>query len=131
MRPLHEVHDDLAGGGGLHIRFADRRAGVHDDDRQAFARELQHFLLGQIFGTFVMAGHLLQRHRRLFRSQPPARRQADRADGAAVDGPLDADLARCLQQGAGAGDVDVVENGRVFRPESVMGRHVVELPAAA
>ena len=70
---LHEVEDDLAGGRGFYVRFADRRAGIYDHDRESCPREFQHFLLGEVFRPFVVTCHLIQRDRRLLRPQPAAR----------------------------------------------------------
>ncbi len=89
-----------------------------------------HFLLGQVFRALIVAGHLFERHRRAFCSEPSAGRQADRSDGAAIDRALDAGRAGCFEKVACAGHVDVVEDRRVLRPEGVVGRHVVELAAA-
>src|SRR6185437_8157448 len=83
-----------------------------------------------IFGTFIVAGHLFEGHRSLLCSESSTRRQADRADGAAVDRAFDTDLTRCFQQISGAGHVDVIEDRRIFRPQSIVGGDMVEVAAA-
>ena len=108
--PFHEVHDDLAGGRRLDVPFSDRRAGVHDDHRQARPGQFEDLLLGQILGPLVIARHLGERHRRLLRPRPPIGRQSDRADRAGVDDPLGAELTGGLQQDTGPGDVHLVED---------------------
>jgi len=43
---LHEIDDDLACRRGFYVSFADRRAGVDDDNGQSFFCQRQHLLLG-------------------------------------------------------------------------------------
>ena len=128
---LHEIHDDLPCRGRFHIACADRGTRIDDDNRQSCLRKLDDLLFGQVLRPFVVAGHLFERDGRFFRAEPSARRKADRADGAAVDNPLDNDVAGCFQQILGAGDVDVIKDRGVFGPERIVRCDMVELSATS
>ena len=107
---FHEIHDDLAGRRRLHVALTDRCAGIHDDDRQSCFCQFVYFLFSKVLRAFVVAGHLFERHRRVFRPEPTARGQPDCADGAAIDRPFYADVASGFQQVPSAGHVDVIED---------------------
>ncbi len=126
---FHEVYDDLAGRGRLDVPFSDRGAGVDDDDRQPRPRQLEDFLLGQVLGALVVPGHLVERHRGVFGPRSSAGRQPDGPDRAGIDDPLGAQFQRGFHQGAGAGDVHLVEDRGVSGPEGIVSRDVVELRA--
>ena len=93
-------------------------------------RELQDLLLGQILRPFVVAGHLLERHRCFFRAESSAGRKPDRADGAAVDDAFRADVPGGFQQILRAGDVHIVEDRRIVGPERIVRGDMVQLLAA-
>ena len=127
---FHEIHDDLSRWGRLHIACADRGAWIHDDDRQPRLCKRDDLLLSQVLRPFVVAGHLIERNRRLFRAEPSAWRNADGADGTAVDDPFDSNVARRFQQILGTGDINIVKDRGILGPERIVGCHMVELPAA-
>ena len=77
---FEEVHDHLTGRRRLDIPRADGRRGVHDDDRQARARELQRRLLGEELGRLVGSDHVTEADRRVLRSWRPVGGDSERAD---------------------------------------------------
>ena len=56
--PFHKVYDYLPSWCGLYIVFTDWRGGVHNHHRKASPSELQHLQFSQVFGLFVIPGHL-------------------------------------------------------------------------
>src|SRR5262245_57672163 len=94
---FHEVHDDLSSRGWSDVANTDKYARVHDHDRQAFARKLQHFLFGQIFGSFVITDHLIERDGSLFGTESATERKANRTDRTTIYNPLNPHVARDFQ----------------------------------
>ena len=125
-RPVHEVHDHLARGRRLDVELADRRRGIHDDDRKPAPGPRLRHALGVELALLVVADHLGAGHRSRLVGRRPVGRQPERADRARVDDPRDASRGGRLQHVVRAVDVRAVQLPRIAGPEAVVGGAVVE-----
>src|ERR1035437_7375694 len=126
---IQEVEHDLARRGGLDVVIAHRGGRIHNHHGQPAVGKPQGYLLGEKLGAFVISGHVLERHGRLFIADA-AGRHTDAAYRAGIDDALDTCVLCSLQYIPGAIHVGAVQFAGIPGPQAVMSSHVEEQSAA-
>ncbi len=126
------VADHPPGRRRLDVARADRRRRVDDHRRHALlAHQLQHRLLGQVFGALVGADDLVRMHLGQLVPRRAVADQAERGDAAAIDDPLGARRLRRQQQVPRAVHIGPQHGIGVRHPEPIVGGDVEHGAAAA
>ena len=128
---VQEVDDELAGRRRPTVARAERERRQDERDRRALRGGAQHLVLGDVLRPLVEAEEVGDVGEAVLVGGLAAAGavEPDRPDRARVDDPLAAGVGDRIEHVAGAADVDVVEDGRVRRPEAVDGGGVEEEPA--
>ena len=92
---------------------------MHQDDIEAGRTRAQHFVFRLILRTLVVPEEVFEMRKRLFRRELTVLGHAKGRDGARVYEPSRADRVHRLDQIYRPADVDVVEDGRIGRPEAI------------
>ena len=125
-----EAQDDVACGSRFDVVGADGGGGVNDDDVLPGLGGLDGFLLGPVFGFFVVADEAFGEGLVLLGAEAAVAGDADRGHGAGVNGAFNPGFLGGGEDVAGAEDVGSVELGAIALPQGVM-RGDVEAVAAA
>jgi len=122
--PGGRVQDHLTGRGWFDISRADGGRWIDNDHRRACLRGLPYELLGQKFRAFVVADHVGDTHRRVFRAGRPVSRDTHGGYAARVNNTRHACLACGFENIPGTFDVGSVQLPRIGRAQPVVGSHM-------
>ena len=118
-----KIYDGLARRSRLNVVLANRSRGIHNHHRQPGSHVLQSNLLGPKLRLLIGAGHVREAHGSGLVAQT-ALHESDATDGAGVNHPLDASLARGFQHIARAIHVRPEHLRGIADPQPVVGGNV-------